>query len=149
GSLMYASDFRGNFTAPSWVAGEVGPGHTTASCDRSGSDDDASWLFPTYISAIGGTAAQGAYDCPSTQNYIRPAGAGTTEPGPGGTTVLIDLTNNAQNKGRATGTSYEIFGTWQNLVDVTGGTASIPVKKTENNINSYVLTKCTTHMGMK
>ena len=138
GSLMYAQDFRGNLTAPSWISTEVGAGKTTASCDRSGSDDDASWLFPTYVSAVGGTTAQGSYDCPSTQNYIRPAAApGATEPGPNGTTVLVDLTNNAQNKGRTTGTSYEIFGTVHGI------------KKTETSIGNYTLTVYTGHIGMR
>jgi prepilin-type N-terminal cleavage/methylation domain-containing protein len=138
GSLMYAADFRGNLTAPSWIASEVGGGKTTASCDRSGSDDDASWLFPTYVPSVGGTTAAGSFDCPSTQNYIRPANApGATEPGPNGTTVLVDLTNNAQNKGRTTGTSYEIFGTIHGI------------KKTETSLNNYTLTVYTGHIGMR
>src|ERR1700722_7128587 len=49
GSLMYAGDFNGNLTAPSWFD----TSGVTATCDRSGSDDDASWLYPNYIPSIG------------------------------------------------------------------------------------------------
>src|ERR1700749_410894 len=41
GSLMYAADFKGNLTAPTWISTEMK--YTTTTCDRSGSDDDASW----------------------------------------------------------------------------------------------------------
>lgn len=126
GSMMYASDFTGNLTAPSWISSEY-PRNITATCDRSGSDDDASWLFATYVGALG------AYICPSTQNYISPI----TEPGPHGTTVLEDLTNNAQNKDHTRGTSYEIFGVFDG------------VKKTEGSIGSMTIQNYVGHIGMK
>jgi len=135
GSLMYATDFKGNFTAPTWISTEIK--NITKTCDRSGSDDDASWLYPTYIPSVGGDSAPGSFDCPSTQNYIRPANPATTEPGPNNTVVLIDLTNNAQNKGHTTGTSYEIFGTFDGM------------KKTENTVNSFSITQYPAKIGVK
>ena len=144
GSLMYAADFNGNLTAPSWydTAG------VTASCDRSGSDDDASWLFPNYIPSIGTPGHGGAFDCPSTQNTIR-----TTPPAQAyvpagklptwlqGATIYIDLCNNAQSKNAVTptsafGTSYEIFGTADGM------------KKTEKMLNTYALKNYNHHTGM-
>jgi prepilin-type N-terminal cleavage/methylation domain-containing protein len=140
GTLLYSADFNGNLTAPTWVSTELK--NITATCDRSGSDDDSSWLYPTYIPTLGnGTGGQGSYDCPSTQNYIRPASPVTTEKGPNGTTVLIDLTNNAQNKNHTTGTSYEIFGTFNSNGKTT--------KKTEQSINSYVLTNYKGKLGIQ
>jgi len=127
GSLMYASDFKGNLTAPSWISSEY-PAHITATCDRSGSDDDASWLYPLYIASLG------TFICPSTQNIIRTT---VTEPGPNSTTVLTDLTNNGQNT-HTPGTSYEIFGSWR----------SSTLKKTEKTITSFTLEAYVGHIGM-
>ena len=145
GSLMYASDFHGNLTAPSWfdVSG------VSATCDRSGSDDDASWLYPNYVPTIGTQDHGGVFDCPSTQNSIR-----TTPPIQAyvpaarlptwlqGANVLIDLCNNAQTKTAITptsayGTSYEIFGTADGM------------KKTETMLGNYTLEHYNHHIGMK
>jgi len=139
GSLMYSSDFNGHLTAPTWQPTELK--NTSATTDRSGSDDDSSWLFPNYIKAVGDTVTHGSYDCPSTQNYIRPASPVTTEKGPNGTDVLIDLTNNAQNKGRTPGTSYEIFGTYNSN--------GVSTKKTEQSLASYVLTNYKLKLGLQ
>jgi len=125
GCLMYAADYNGNLTAPSWISTEY-PRNITATCDRSASDDDASYLYPLYIPATG------VFICPSTQNYISPI----TEPGPNGSTVPVDLTNNAQNKNHTRGTSYEVFG-------VIGG-----VKKTEKSMGAYALRSYAGHIGM-
>jgi prepilin-type N-terminal cleavage/methylation domain-containing protein len=127
GSMMYASDFNGNLTAPSWLSTELP--HTTPSCDRSGSDDDASWLYRTYIASLG------TFICPSTQNIIRPT---VTEPGPHATTVLVDFTNNGQNT-HTPGTSYEVFGSWR------GST----LKKTELTTSAFTLQSYIGHIGMK
>ena len=43
GSMLYSQDFRGHLTAPTWVQTDYQP---TEFSDRSGSDDDASWLWP-------------------------------------------------------------------------------------------------------
>ncbi len=145
GSLMYASDFHGNFTAPSWFD----TSGVSATCDRSGSDDDLSWLFPAYVPSVGVQEHSGVFDCPCTQNYIR-----TTPPTQAyvpqaklptwlaGTSIYIDLCNNAQTKNAITttsacGTSYEVFGTADGL------------KKTENMVASFALKNYNHHIGMK
>jgi len=145
GSLMYAGDFNGNLTAPSWFDTS---GVTTA-CDRSGSDDDASWLFPSYIPSVGNQGHPGVFDCPSTQNFIRTTPAIQADVQASklpswltGTTVYVDLCNNAQTKNAITttsacGTSYEIFGTADGF------------KKTEKMLAGYSLKSYKGHIGMK
>lgn len=125
GSMMYSSDFNGNLTAPSWISSEVS--QISAHSDRSGSDDDLSWLYASYIPALG------SFICPATQNIIRP---NVTEPGPHGTTVLVDLTNNGQNT-HTPGTSYEVFGTFRSG------------KKTEKSVSAFTLATYTGHIGVK
>lgn len=147
GSMMYAEDFNGNLTAPSWYdTSGVVPG----SCDRSGSDDDASWLYPSYIPSIGTPSHPGVFDCPSTQNYIRtqpPTQADVTQAKLPtwlkGSTIYVDLCNNAQTKTAITptsccGTSYEVFGT------VAG-----PIKKTEKMLSTYTLKNYVGGIGMR
>ncbi|HEX3626471.1 MAG TPA: prepilin-type N-terminal cleavage/methylation domain-containing protein [Verrucomicrobiae bacterium] len=143
GCMMYATDFSGNLTAPSWYD-TTG---VTATCDRSGSDDDANWLYPSYVRSIGTPAHAGAFDCPSTQNYIRtqPAIQADVQQSklPGwlkGQTIYVDLCNNAQTKTAVTptsacGTSYEIFGTAAGL------------KKTERMLAVYTLKSYVGHQG--
>jgi prepilin-type N-terminal cleavage/methylation domain-containing protein len=125
GSLMYSSDFNGNLTAPSWVPTITG---ITSTCDRGPGDDDATWLYPSYIPALG------SFICPSTQNFITPL---TITKPDGTTTVLKYLTDNAVNPRATPGTSYEIFGTFDGM------------KKTEKNLASFTIKDYTPHIGMK
>lgn len=145
GSLMYAGDFGGNLTAPSWFD----TSGVTATCDRSGSDDDLSWLYPTYIPSVGTPTHPGVFDCPSTQNYIRISPATQADVPAArlptwlqGATIYIDLCNNAQDKNAITptsacGTSYEVFGTADGM------------KKTEKMLNGFTLKNYNHHIGMK
>jgi prepilin-type N-terminal cleavage/methylation domain-containing protein len=114
GTMMYAQDFNGNYSAPTWVQKFT----ATTKSDRSGSDDDASWLYPSYVKPFK------SYVCPGTQNYIR---TNAVEKPDGSAKVVEDLCNNGINR-NAAGTSYEIFGTFN-------GT-----KKTEKSINSRMNT---------
>ena len=133
GSLMYAQDFKGNLTAPTWLPPEMK--NVTTTCDRSGSDDDASWLFPTYVPSIGNVNNPGAFDCPSTQNYIS---AGKTEVNTlTGQKVYTDLTDNAVNIKRTEGTSYEVFGTYDGM------------KKTEQSLASFQIKQYKPRLGLK
>jgi prepilin-type N-terminal cleavage/methylation domain-containing protein len=145
GSLMYAQDFNGNLTAPSWYD----TSGVTSTCDRSGSDDDASWLYPSYIPSVGTPDHPGAFDCPSTQNYIRTTPAVQADVPQAklpkwlkGTTVYVDLCNNAQTKTAITptsacGTSFEIFGTADGL------------KKTDSMLSVYTLKNYVNHQGFR
>jgi prepilin-type N-terminal cleavage/methylation domain-containing protein len=112
GTMLYAQDFEGQLTAPTWnPPGKFTP---TSDSDRSGSDDDASWLWPTYVRPFA------SYTCPGTQNTVRPDMYFKPD---GSSKVVGDLVDNAINR-KANGTSYEIFGTFSG------------VKKTEKTVNS-------------
>jgi prepilin-type N-terminal cleavage/methylation domain-containing protein/prepilin-type processing-associated H-X9-DG protein len=119
GSTMYAGDGNGDFSGDSWLSNETNgmPGYTK----RSGSDDDLTWLHPTYVSNLK------SYICPSTRNKIRT----NIVVNAWGTPVVMDLANN----GRAIesyGTSYECFGTW-------GSATSVPGKKNERKLDGFKL----------
>jgi prepilin-type N-terminal cleavage/methylation domain-containing protein len=62
GSLMYAQDNRGHLVGYSFL---VTPPDPTLS-DRSGSDDDLNWLYPSLIKNLN------SFICPSTKNSIKP-----------------------------------------------------------------------------
>ena len=132
GSTLYAQDFNGHLTAPTWSQAFT----VTQYSDRSGSDDDATWLYPSYVKPFK------SYTCPATYHNIRPS----TEKKPFSTeTYVVDLVNNAVNK-KASGTSYEIFGTMGDLLpDGTG----VTLKKTERSVNSKVVTKYTSALGVR
>jgi prepilin-type N-terminal cleavage/methylation domain-containing protein/prepilin-type processing-associated H-X9-DG protein len=88
GSLMYSDDNgRGQF-APT----------------KSPSDDDQTWMYPTYIPNMN------TFVCPSTQNFIR--NSWVPNPPPAGPLVLRDLRQYAGNKTYVPGSSYELFGWW-------------------------------------
>jgi prepilin-type N-terminal cleavage/methylation domain-containing protein len=120
-SHMYASDNDGHFTAPSWVPREATAAAQLSESDRSGSDDDLSYLFPQYVPSLS------SFNCPSTRHGIRPD---ATAQRPDGQTVLIDLVFLAgdRNSPRTNGLSYEVFGTF------TGARVN-HIKKTEQTVN--------------
>jgi prepilin-type N-terminal cleavage/methylation domain-containing protein/prepilin-type processing-associated H-X9-DG protein len=132
GATLYAQDNNGHLTAPSWAPTGYTP---TSYSDRSGSDDDLTWLHPNYIAPLK------SYTCPATWHTVRP----NTERKPFSTeTYVIDLVDNAVNK-RANGTSYEVFGTFSEVVNGT----TVAVKKTEKTVNSKVLTRYSAALGQR
>jgi prepilin-type N-terminal cleavage/methylation domain-containing protein len=132
GDMLYGQDFKGELTAPTWQ-GTLPP--NPAVCDRSGSDDDATWLYPDYIKPFG------SYVCPGTHNSIRP----TQQQKPFSPILyVVDLVNNAVNK-EANGTSYEIFGTFNDGTPGNGAT----MKKTEANINAKTIKHYSGALGTK
>jgi prepilin-type N-terminal cleavage/methylation domain-containing protein len=125
GSMLYSQDFRGHLTAPTWVQTDYQP---TEFSDRSGSDDDASWLWPALVGPFK------SYTCPSTRHTIR---TNLYRRPFSNATFVLDLTDNAINK-KAFGTSYEIFGTMgERLADG----SSVSVKKTESSVNAKIITR--------
>lgn len=134
GSMLYAGDFRGHLTAPTWVQTTFA---ATDETDRSGSDDDATWLYPGYIGSLK------SYNCPGTRNSIRTDKDRVARKPFSTETYLTDLTDNAVNR-NAYGTSYEIFGT---MSQQASGGAAISVKKTESSVNSKVLSRFTELIG--
>ena len=131
GTMMYAEDFKGNLTAPTWWQTDP-PFVISQYSDRSGSDDDVTYLNPGYVKPLK------SFTCPGTQNTVRPE----MERIPFSTArYVIDLVNNAVNR-KAYGTSYEVFGT---MADAVKGS----VKKTESALNSKVVTKYLGALGTK
>ncbi|HEX7654393.1 MAG TPA: prepilin-type N-terminal cleavage/methylation domain-containing protein [Verrucomicrobiae bacterium] len=131
-SMLYAQDFNGNLTGPTVAVGAYASFVPSAYSDRSGSDDDANWMYD-YNKSLK------SYTCASTYNVVRPDKANypfTT------TSYVIDLKDNAVSK-TAFGTSYEIFGTFSTLM---GGT-TYGIKKTEKSIAAKVITKYTGALG--
>ncbi len=120
GSTLYADDSNGDFSGDTWLPGEIS--NIPAYSRRSGSDDDLTWLHPTYVGGLG------SYICPSTRNKIR---TNITMNALWNKPVVADLANN----GRAidsNGTSYECFGNW-------GSTTSSAGKKSERKLGGFVL----------
>jgi prepilin-type N-terminal cleavage/methylation domain-containing protein len=119
-STMYASDFRGHFSAPTWMPNYLST--MPAKSDRHGSDDDLSYLHPNYIK---GTAS---FNCPSAPRHNIRTDYWVTKPD--GERVLGDLIVLATPANQYRGLSYEIFGTF------TGSGVTEP-KKTEQRIASF------------
>jgi prepilin-type N-terminal cleavage/methylation domain-containing protein len=133
-SMMYAQDYHGHLSGPTVAYGVYSTFVATAYTDRSGSDDDANWMYD-YDKDLK------SYTCPSTYNVVRPDRANyafTT------TSYIIDLKDNAVSK-KANGTSYEIFGTFNTMI----GGVSTSVKKTENSISSKIITKYSGALGQR
>jgi prepilin-type N-terminal cleavage/methylation domain-containing protein/prepilin-type processing-associated H-X9-DG protein len=122
-------------------AGDDSRGYLSGTYDDS--DDDLSWLYPTYISAA---LAKSVFVCPSTANYIE---TNIVKHPRNGQTVLADLLVQAQKRrGRSSevhGVSYEIYGFMNN----DGQTTSMPwyygtsvtvggLKKSEISVQNYV-----------
>ena len=133
GSQMYADDSQGNYCGPTWWAPEVGNIPAGGKTDRSSSDDDLTWLWPTYVKS------QGSYLCPSTRNLIR-----TNMTAKWNGETLRDLCNNGAGPD-APGTSYECFG---NFTDRSGGTA-VATKKKESTVATFVIYNYSLALGTK
>ena len=133
GCAMYANDYRGHYTAPSWYPPEVSK--IPSGSDRSTTDDDLSFLFPQYVPATR------VFTCPSTRNTVRPD-KWAAKPGTG-ERVLEDLVVLAPYSPQgANGLGYEVFGL------LTGGGITNP-KKTEQNILSHTIKNAPQFLGQK
>jgi prepilin-type N-terminal cleavage/methylation domain-containing protein len=128
GSVLYAADNNGHLTGPTWSQTFT----ATQYSDRSGSDDDATWLYPGYVRPFN------SYVCPATRNVVRP---NTEKKAFSTVRYVVDLVDNAVNK-KTHGTSYEIFGTMSEVVTSPNQqTTVVSVKKTESSINAKVITR--------
>lgn len=141
GSMMYADDNRGHYSKFTWwSAGERGNVPANAQTDRSGSDDDLSWLYPEYAKSVG------SYVCPATQNYISTTNMIDLLDQKGnkiGGETLRDLCNNG-NGPKARGTSYECFGNF--TARMTG--KGISTKKTEASVPAFKICYYAAYLGM-
>ncbi len=123
GSLMYANDNNGDYSGDTWNPSQIGsiPSYST----RSGSDDDLTWLYPTYVPATK------SFICASTRNKIRTNTFTITRPGWDNKVVLLDMADNGRTID-SYGTSYECFGNWS-------ASTTVPGKKSERNLGGFVI----------
>lgn len=121
-STMYAMDFNGHFSAPSWLPTELN--RLPDDSDRTVFDDDLSYLHPRYIPNLK------TFTCPSTKHQVRSTYV-ITKPG-SGEKVVGDLVALASTP-NFFGLSYEILGLF------TQEPPPPNPKKTESRINSFQL----------
>ncbi len=131
GSMLYADDNRGHYSSYTWF--ETGFTPTTAT-DRSGSDDDVSWMYPAYVKSLG------SYLCPSVHNYIRSTNMIAK---PNGEQVIRDLCNNGLGP-KGPGTSYECFGVFTVRTSGTG----VATKKTETTVSAFKICYYAPYLGV-
>jgi prepilin-type N-terminal cleavage/methylation domain-containing protein/prepilin-type processing-associated H-X9-DG protein len=118
GCTMYASDYSGHYTAPSWLPSEMS--RLPADSDRTATDDDLSFLYPKFVPALK------SFNCPSTKHTVRPDQLVTKA---SGEKVQADLVALAKAP-LFFGLSYEVFGLF------TGSGIDNP-KKTENRVTGF------------
>jgi prepilin-type N-terminal cleavage/methylation domain-containing protein/prepilin-type processing-associated H-X9-DG protein len=98
GSQMYADDYKGHFTGPSWY--NYNPPEVPNS-DRDDRDDDLSWLFPQLVPNLK------SYLCPATRNNVNSTDQVSR---PDGTKVPKGLLVKAVGKQGTNGHSFEVLG---------------------------------------
>ncbi|MBE0544416.1 MAG: DUF1559 domain-containing protein [Verrucomicrobia bacterium] len=98
GSQMYSHDYNGHLSAPTWWKVS-----DTEDSDRDSTDDDMTWLYPSYIKSVG------TFLCPSAQHFIN---LSNTVAKPDGTRVPRNLVFIA-TKRKAEGMSYEVLGAFR------------------------------------
>jgi prepilin-type N-terminal cleavage/methylation domain-containing protein/prepilin-type processing-associated H-X9-DG protein len=133
GCLMYANDYRGHYTAPTWYPAQLP--NVPAGSDRSPQDDDLSFLHPQYVPATK------VFNCPSTRHTVRPE-VWETKPGTS-ERVLSDLIVLAPyTPPDANGIGYEVFGLF------TGSSIPDP-KKTEPSVSGHIIKNSPQFIGEK
>jgi prepilin-type N-terminal cleavage/methylation domain-containing protein len=136
GCVMYANEYRGHFTAPTWYP----PALPTQGSDRSTTDDDLSFLYPTYIPATK------VFNCPSTRHKVVTDAADSwqNKPPPNQTErVLVDLITLAKyDPPDSRGLGYEVMG-------VLTGSGVTHLKKTEQLVTSHTIKNSPQWLGAK
>lgn len=128
GSIMYSHDFNGRLCGPTWYPGPIAG--ATPELDRSASDDDLTWLYPSYVKSTG------SFICAGTRNTIRPD---VLIPG---TQLPLDLWNNGDGP-QSYGTSYECFGTFTDHND------NVTRNKSDKSVNSFTCKNYAPWAGVK
>lgn len=120
GVQMYANDYRGHYTAPTWGS------RALAGWDRVISDDDLGFLYPTYVSN------PKSYTCPATKNTVRTTSNakiyGPYDTALTGPTYLADLYNKARTKDETNRHSFETFGDFEDGTSAGATQANSPKK---------------------
>jgi prepilin-type N-terminal cleavage/methylation domain-containing protein len=135
GCVMYANEYRGHYIAPTWYPPElskVPPGS-----DRSTSDDDLSFLYPTFIPATK------VFNCPTTRHTVRPD-QWQNKPPPNATEkVLVDLVTLAPyNPQDSNGLGYEV------MASLTGSGVTM-LKKTEQLVSTHLIKNSPQWLGTR
>ena len=137
GCVMYANEYRGHFTAPTWYPPAL---PATPGSDRSTTDDDLSFLYPTFVPATK------VFNCPSTRHRVVTDAADSWQfkPPPNQTErVLVDLTRLADyNPPDSRGLGYEVMGCLT-------GSGVDGLKKTEQLVTSHTIKNSPQWLGAK
>ncbi len=134
GCVMYANDYRGHLTAPTWYPPLL---PVTTGADRSTSDDDLSFLFPTFIPATK------SFNCPTTRHAVRPDQWQNKPPPNSSERVLVDLVTLAPySPPDSNGLGYEVMGCLT-------GSGVTQFKKTEQLVASHVIKNSPQWLGVK
>ena len=136
GCTMYANEYRGHYTAPTWYPLAL----PTQGADRSTTDDDLSFLYPTFVPATK------VFNCPSTRHRVTTdlADSWQKKPPPNQSErVLVDLITLAKyDPPDSRGLGYEVMGC------LTGsGVANL--KKTEQLVSSHTIKNSPQWLGAK
>jgi prepilin-type N-terminal cleavage/methylation domain-containing protein len=133
GCVMYANDYRGHFTAPTWYPGAL----PTQGSDRSTTDDDLSFLYPTFIPATK------SFNCPTTRHTVRSDQWQNKPPPNQSERVLMDLVTLAPYTPLdSNGLGYEVMGC------LTGSGVG-GLKKTEQLVSSHTIRNSPQWLGQK
>jgi prepilin-type N-terminal cleavage/methylation domain-containing protein len=135
GCVMYANENRGHYTAPTWYPpqlSKIPPG-----ADRSTSDDDLTFLYPTFVPATK------VFNCPSTRHTVRSDQWQNKPPPNQSERVLVDLVTLAPYTPLdSNGLGYEVMGC------LTGSGIANP-KKTEQLVTSHIIKNSPQWLGQK
>jgi prepilin-type N-terminal cleavage/methylation domain-containing protein len=137
GCVMYANEYRGHFTAPTWYPPQL---PVTTGADRSTTDDDLSFLYPTFIPATK------VFNCPSTRHRVVTDATDSwqNKPPPNQTErVLVDLITLAKyDPPDSRGLGYEVMGCLT-------GSGVTGFKKTEQLVTSHTIQNSPQWLGAK
>jgi prepilin-type N-terminal cleavage/methylation domain-containing protein/prepilin-type processing-associated H-X9-DG protein len=135
GCTMYANEYRGHYTAPTWYPPEVSK--VAPGSDRSTSDDDLSFLYPTLIPATK------VFNCPSTRHTVRADQWQNKPPPNANERVLVDLVTLAPyTPPESNGLGYEVMGCLT-------GSGVTQFKKTEQLVTSHIIKNAPQWLGTK
>lgn len=130
GSQLYADDNGGAYSGASWNGSYYTEAQKYSTTDRSSSDDDLNWLYPTYVKSFN------SFVCPSTKNEI--STNRVAHPRKPGEYLIRDLSDNAKTPQATIGTSYECFGNFSGAV-----------KKSEKTVASFTIKNYTPFVGTR
>ena len=142
GCVMYGNDYNGKILGYTWaVPSDVGNINRAYGNIRANTDDDLSFLYPTYVSPIK------SFICPSTQHEIDIRNGANKKDQSGktidGLKVPVHLTNNSSSKD-GKGHSYEVFGVYDRDEGIKDD-----IEKNESTMSTFTLAYNKKALGSK